>query len=269
MRFFFALSFVSFLGCPAPVSETPDRDGGIHLIDAGCPERCPAGQELCGCECVRLTSDHDNCGACGAACDSATADNSIGWTCLDGQCSCSTDEVSLCEGTVGSTCCNDRNGVGCFDLTSALDHCGSCTTTCNQFILHPDTKADPPEHNPGVSDHCEDSLCVCGDLGRACLGSLSSTCCMDDVGGVADPSTARCADLLSGGTDEVDGEDDCGDCNIKCPADPLAPNGDHCRSGQCVCGPGTPEVPATECPAGQVCCGTGKAAACAPAGSCG
>jgi len=267
MRFFLALSLGALAGCPAPVSETPDRDAGFVPVDAGCPVRCPAGQELCGCECVYVESDREHCGTCDNACEPGGNDNHVGWTCNQGECSCNTqDEPSLCDGSETSTCCNDRFlGVACFDLTSSLDHCGECSNTCDQFVLHP----PKGESNPGVSDHCESSVCVCGDLDHACGGTLQSTCCMDDVGGTADPATARCANLLSGGSETETNENDCGDCNIKCPADVGAPNGDRCRNGQCVCGPGTPEVPAVPCPAGQICCGTGDVAACAPVGSCG
>ena len=90
-----------------------------------------------------------------------------------------------------------------------------------------------------------------------------------DADGVGDPETARCADLLTGGNETVESENDCGQCGIQCPANALQPEGDRCRNGQCVCGPGTPETPATACPAGQVCCGTGDTAVCAPTGSCG
>jgi len=243
MRFLLLAAMTQVLGCPAPVNEDPPEDAGIVIPDAGCPSRCPAGETLCDCDCVRLTSDEGNCGECGNACEPAPA--AVGWTCIDSACSCNTvGEPSLCDGTPTSTCCNDRKGVGCFDLTTSLDHCGTCSTTCDRY-------------GDGVSDHCESSACVCGDLGEACRGELDSTCCIDEGG-----ANARCANLLQ---DEVD----CGGCGLACPTDPLAPNGDRCRNGQCVCGPGTPEVPAEACPEGQVCCGTGDTAACAAAGSCG
>jgi hypothetical protein len=254
MRFVLVSIFTLLTGCPAPVQETNHEDGGITIPDAGDPTRCDTGQTLCGEEgsrvCAFLESDEDNCGTCGNVCEDPVT-STTGWTCNQGACSCNTlGPAHLCAGGPTATCCNDRTGVDCFDLTTSNDHCGSCQNAC----------ADPE-----VADHCEASTCVCGNLGRACAGSLESTCCID--GG--DPATARCAHLLNGGSDVASGENDCGACGIQCPADPGAPDGDHCSQGQCVCGPGTPETPAAPCPDGTICCGTGDTALCAPPGSCG
>ncbi len=243
-----AAAAASLAACTAPVQGENNQDGGIVIPDAGDPTRCRSEETLCeedgNAECVYLDSDEENCGECGNACEPAGDENAIGWTCADpeadgvGECSCG-QTGALCDGSAGATCCNDAKGVGCFDLTSSDDHCGSCTTPC--------TDTD-------MADHCESSVCVCGDLGSGCEGSLESTCCMDDVDGTG----ARCADLLSS-------EQDCGACGAVCQP----PMGDRCRNGQCVCGPGTPEVPAVACAEGMECCGSGKAATCVTADSCG
>jgi hypothetical protein len=218
----------------ADVDTDSDGDTGADADTDADTDTCPADQADCGGECVWLSSDPDNCGACGSACP--TPPDPTGWSCLDGECSCATHgEVELCAGTPESTCCNDRDGLGCFDLTAATDHCGDCTTTCDR---------------PGVSSRCAGGACACGALAAACEGSLESTCCLEDGG--------HCANLLSD-------ETDCGSCGLACPSDALAPTGDRCRSGQCVCGAGTPEVPPIACPAGEVCCAGG----CVPAGACG
>jgi len=241
-------------GCSSPSSGGADGDLDADVdtdadsdvdtdADSDADSDCGVGEAACDGECVLLSTNEDHCGACDVACGEPGF-SAVGWTCLEGECSCATGGgPQPCDGTPTSTCCVDRAGTACFDLTSALDHCGNCSTTCDRY-------------DDGMSDHCESSACVCGDLGEGCRGDLDSTCCMDD-GGV----NARCANLL---TDEAD----CGACGVACPADPGAPNGDRCRNGQCVCGPGTAEVPAAACPDGEVCCPVAGESACV-AGSCG
>jgi hypothetical protein len=254
MRFALSLSslllVVSGAACTAPVEGKGDPDGGIVIPDSGGPDRCRSEQTMCETggsrECVYLDADEANCGACGNACEPAGEANAIGWTCADpdgdglGACSCG-QTGALCDGSATATCCDDAEGTGCFDLTSTDDHCGSCRNSC---IVDRE-----------VADHCENSRCVCGELDTACEGSLESTCCMDDV---ETGAGARCADLLSS-------EQDCGACGAACQP----PMGDRCRNGQCVCGPGTPEVAAEACAEGMECCGSGDAATCVAAGSCG
>jgi hypothetical protein len=77
--------------------------------------------------CVAVTTDVDNCGACGNQCLGPSA------TCIGGQCACSQLGLLYCS-----------SAAGCIDTTSDVNNCGACGNVC-----------DPNQFNA-----CAGSLCV-------------------------------------------------------------------------------------------------------------
>ena len=125
-----AMASVSVVAC-GPASNEANDGGQSTSADAssGCDDT------ECADECVDLTGDVDNCGACGAACDEAvnafaTCEGSAcAYTCEQGfgDCSgnsdCETDlasDASNC-GACGTVCPDALNGTG-----SCSERCGLC-----------------------------------------------------------------------------------------------------------------------------------------------
>jgi len=169
-----AMASVSVVAC-GPASNAADDGGQSGSADAssGCDDTECAG------ECVDLTGDVDNCGACGASCDEAvnafaTCERSAcAYTCeqgfgdCGGNSDCETDlanDASNC-GTCGTVCpdalngtgsCSETCGVTCdlgfadcsgdegceVETASDPDNCGGCGITCSD------------------GDSCVDSDCV-------------------------------------------------------------------------------------------------------------
>src|SRR5690606_24006820 len=100
-----SLTFIA--GCDG-TSPTPDAGPGVD----GEVAECAGGAELCGGACVDVSSDRNNCGACGTACGAAEA-------CVDGVCGvgCPASQV-LC------------GGDACIDTTTDRRHCGACDAPC-------------------------------------------------------------------------------------------------------------------------------------------
>jgi hypothetical protein len=88
--------------CPAHCVECTSSttciacESGYTLSNAKC---CPTGQTLCSGTCRNLSSDNNNCGACGTTCPS------------------------------GQTCCKGT----CRNLSSDNNNCGTCGTACRVY----------------------------------------------------------------------------------------------------------------------------------------
>jgi Glycosyl hydrolase family 12 len=78
---------------------------------------CPAGQQTCNGVCKALSSDPQNCGACGNACGAGLF--------------CS---LSACSATCaqGLTAC----GAACENLASSPTHCGACNNPCASGVCN-------------------------------------------------------------------------------------------------------------------------------------
>ena len=88
------------------------------LALSGCSSYdCPTGLVKCGGQCVSITSDEENCGACGNACGS-------GMVCSHGVC----DETCP-ETPVFFTDCDGE----CVDLRTDPDNCGMCNNACLDY----------------------------------------------------------------------------------------------------------------------------------------
>jgi hypothetical protein len=157
---------------------------------AGCPETqlCGEGLTRCGRDCVDLTAETANCGACGVSCGR-------GQVCNQGQCECRPG-TTLCDGA-------------CVTTTSDAVHCGGCagqggtTCTAGQVCEQGQCKTGCAL---GTSLRCGDS-CVnvqtdpqnCGACGNACGNARScrgGVCTYDVV--AACFNTGQVVGLLSG-----------------------------------------------------------------------
>lgn len=132
----FAMAALALAGCGGE-TENPKEDegscGGVvcgegQVCDATtqtCMDKpseppagaCTNGLNACGDACKDLTSDAENCGACGHKCDD-------GETCFN----------SECVKETGDTCSEGLEACGeeCVDLQSDDAHCGGCDIKCGE-----------------------------------------------------------------------------------------------------------------------------------------
>lgn len=94
---------------------------------------CTMPNEVCNGACTDVSSDHDNCGACGKSCiGSGPSGDSM---CVAGNCSCTGALVDYCD------------GIGCMDVRSDVNNCGSCGNVCD----------------PNLYNACSDGNCIMDD----------------------------------------------------------------------------------------------------------
>jgi len=122
---------------------------------------CPTGYSACGEQCVDLTDNTSNCGACAVVC-------SPGKPCCNGVCADLQSDEANCGacGTVcaaGQTCCS---GV-CRTTQTDRDNCGTCGTVCDSS-------------NP--FNTCRAGRC-CLSLNGSC--TLNEQCCSGFCDGIA------------------------------------------------------------------------------------
>lgn len=131
--------------------------GATPICLAGrCVAECPAGFTLCEGACVNLTTDLNNCGACGNLCQNTGVGTSV---CVAGACNVA------CPPNYQDCDNNPRNG--CTSLISA-SNCGSCNNPCGMTA--------------GVQLLCarnlEDTASVCV-LPSACTGVVRDGVCVN------------------------------------------------------------------------------------------
>lgn len=139
----------------APYTGVAFNDCYCFLDSNGRPQHCPAGQTCfdgtccsdgqvaCSGTCTSLSSDPNNCGACGTVCDHGTCQTtcSAGFTACNGACLDVSSDPNNC-GACNYPCCTDQGpfgcpngiccgqpGAACFTDT-ALTCTGSCPGTC-------------------------------------------------------------------------------------------------------------------------------------------
>jgi hypothetical protein len=223
---------------------------------------------------ISFATNYFHCGGCRNACVPQQANE-----CRGGACVC-TDGVgagAACGGSTSSFCCP---GNGCRDLTSDLEFCGDCGTSCTRSF---GTRANACVAGAcacgtgapcAMGQTCCDGICVdlladpanCGRCGNRCnLIEADPACVM----GRCEVAVCRTPTLNADCTDPGSGEDGCetrldarthcGMCGTRCDA-----NAD-CRSSagptgpfSCVCrggwmGSGTTCGDVNECMTGTPC----------------
>lgn len=227
----------------------------------GCgPDHGVGGLSCCGGDCVDISRDSDNCGACGTTC----ADGKICRILTDGfGCGCDYSETE-CNGT-------------CADLLRDPNNCGECGNVC-------------------ASGRCSNGVCECGsqDGCGACEtcsypGLCTSTCsgeqtccgngCVDtqfdpdNCGACGNTCGAGSMCCDGGCVDTTSDPNNCGLCGNACA------DGETCEYGLCrpslcpeqwfSCGVSyPPHVSDVCCRTGSKCCIGGRNTSCYSEGTC-
>jgi hypothetical protein len=146
--------------------------------------RCPDGWTNCRGQCVLLSDDENNCGACALVCPA-------GWNCTKG--ACCPGSLTNCEGTCVDTSSDPSNCGGCGTGCGSNEQCvaGQCSGACagsptgcsEGFICCPDACSC----NGGPSflvlgtcetvDVCPEGSTPCIATTDICYGSPSHVCC--------------------------------------------------------------------------------------------
>ncbi|MBI5531166.1 MAG: hypothetical protein HY898_00520 [Deltaproteobacteria bacterium] len=170
---------------------------------------CPAGDTLCGVECVDLETDPSNCGGCGVACQASDV-------CGNGSCAtwCPSG-TSNCAGKCVATEVDPSNCGGCGKTCKPGELCssGACALTCQQGLTDCN----------GTCVNLSTDNANCGQCGQACpTGEVCSakSCALTCQQGLTDCG-GTCVNLS---TDNAN----CGQCGQACPA------GELCSAKTCA-----------------------------------
>jgi hypothetical protein len=230
--------------CPAPCPPTKFQDPDT------CACSCAAGFTECGDDCVTLTTDRRNCGACANVCAPHEA-------CCFGNCVALNRDPNCgvcgadCKAR-GNTCCPTQGGAArgsCVDLRHDAKNCGSCGRACAQKYTF-----------------CDQGRCACEPGSPPCGSGCcppGETCCVDEKGNAAcrdlrrdDRNCGECGVLCGSGltccngtcVDLMSSPTNCGSCDIACTAS------QRCQMGRCVCVAGTIACGSDCCTPGLTCC---------------
>ena len=256
-------------GCSSGASSvTPPVDASVDVsvhVDTGTSKdvavkSCGAQQVSCGGACVTVSSDPDNCGACGKSCTG-------GEVCSAGQCTlaCAGGATKCGQACVDET--NDpANCGGCGTVCTAGQVCsaGKCASTCGGAESTCSVSSGTPYCANEQTDNANCGACgnVCG-AGAACVSGKCASSCTAGLqlcpgksaagdGGTSGDAAADAASSSSYCADESTDNGNCGACGVVCAA------GQACSSGKC----------ALTCAAGEkLCSPDGGAAYCAAEGS--
>ncbi len=169
----------------------PTYTGTYGGTDHSCP--------VCGGACVQISSDPQNCGACGRVCPPPAA--GMRATCVGGTCA----EVRLDACTWDYGDCNNDARDRCEASLTAVTNCGRCSLVCDARP-HADPWCIPDHCLGGDNDNCARCAIRCHAGFDDCDGDADNGC---EVSTTADPMN-------------------CGGCGRRCA---LA-----CRDGRCATG---------------------------------
>ena len=220
--------------CPSALNASPACTAG------NCGFTCNTGYSNCdggaenGCE-VNLTNSTDNCGGCGNLCPSPF--NATGY-CSGGMCQLA------CTSPWANCDLNPVNGCEA-DLSTSVDHCGSCLTlcptganasrTCLAGVCSFTCNAGYGNCNNNAADGCEVSLASnalnCGRCGNVCpaRANASSTCVASQCSFTCATGYGNCDGNATNGCEVTLASDikNCGMCGRVCGV------GQSCVSGAC------------------------------------
>lgn len=173
------------------------------------------GRRCCSGQCVDLGNDMNNCGSCGTVC-SAKGGGGIA------ECWHSTCAIAACND--GLTNCG--YALGCWDITSDRNHCGSCSGAC------------------GSGYNCSNSHCC--PIGQTWCVKPGVSGCFSDCSGSGSPTPPACSN-----PPKASFPNDPSSCR---PQSYTVPPGQHCCPGfNCLYGECVP-CSNTTCSAKTPCC---------------
>jgi hypothetical protein len=141
---------------------------------------CEPDQQVCSNRCVNTSSDAQNCGACGHACD-------LYATCQNGACVCPADSPWLCEGDFGSKCFGGLEAIDCSAVAACTEgdvteyralssdryNCGDCGHRCDFGATCSAGQCQCPAEYPWLCEGSYGSLCFSGSSQVDCSTVVS------------------------------------------------------------------------------------------------
>lgn len=226
---------------PCPLGQLCNQT--TTKCEAGCnaSHGCPMGLSCCGApgseQCANTQIDPANCGACDAACPPPG-------THAQGSCAASTCTITGCDLGFGN--CDGMANNGCEDdVTSDVDHCGSCTTPCalpNAQVTCTSSACVLLSCNMGFGDcnamapGCETPLtnaANCGGCGVTCTNTHGTNDCVNQVcAPTCAPDYESCDGVPNNGCETpTTTVANCGDCDVPCD---FANASETCPGGACT-----------------------------------
>lgn len=222
----------------APVPfEPPDASDASSEPRLCATAECPAGTTTCAtsrarCD-VDVTTDRDNCGACGAACppdqyrppwgEGDESSLQVKFSCVDSRCAVS------CQGGFGD--CDGIPDNGCEADLAEPGHCGACGNACAPGIPCVEGKCGCNAPEVVCAGACTDrrsSIAHCGACGNACEDTaprpsehnMEMSCIGGECKHACRPGFADCNGDPSDGCEKdlrIPDEQNCGECGETCP----------------------------------------------------